>query len=82
MVLGLGSWELVFVGLALLVLFGPEHVPQVIRRAGELQARVEQALQQLDSAVEQEQQNEDEDEPPVAQNRDELPSSSTPNGEG
>lgn len=54
-VLGLGSWEIAFVGLALLVLFGPEHAPGALRKAGQMQARLQGALQQLEDAVDEEQ---------------------------
>lgn len=56
MVLGLGSWEITFVGLALLVLFGPEHAPNALRKAGEMQAQVQQAFKQLEQAVEEEEE--------------------------
>lgn len=57
MVLGLGSWEIVLAGLALLVLFGPEHAPGLIRKAGEMQGRLQNALQQLDDAVQEEERS-------------------------
>lgn len=72
MVLGLGSWEIVLVALALLVFFGPEHAPKLLRRAGELQARARRAFQELEDAVEREEEQLRE---PLQGSRGELPSS-------
>lgn len=72
MVLGLGSWEITLVGLALLVLFGPEHAPELLRGAGRMQARAQRAMRELERAVEEDRAG-DEDEVPAS--RDELPSS-------
>lgn len=54
MVLGLGSWEIVVVGLALLVLFGPEHAPQAFRTLGRWQTRIRNTLQQMERTIEEE----------------------------
>lgn len=78
MVLGLGTWEITLVGLALLVLFGPEHAPGWIRKAGKLQARVEQGLQQLESAVDEE--SDDGERLEIPTSRDDLPSGEEPDG--
>lgn len=78
MVLGLGSWEIVLVGLALLVLFGPEHAPGAIRKAGEMQARVEQALRQLESAVDEDRSDDEKIKIPTS--REELPKSDEQDG--
>lgn len=72
MVLGLGSWEIVLLGLALLVFFGPEHAPQLFRRVGELQARARRAFQELEDAVEREEEQLND---PFQGSRGELPSS-------
>ena len=72
MVLGLGSWEIVLVGLALLVFFGPEHAPRLLRTAGQLQARARRAFRELEDAVEREQ---NEVENPFDPSRGDLPSS-------
>jgi Sec-independent protein translocase protein TatA len=60
MVLGLGSWEIVLLGLALLVFFGPEHAPGAIRKLGELQGRLQAMMRELESSVEEESGNEPE----------------------
>jgi Sec-independent protein translocase protein TatA len=72
MVLGLGSWEILLVGLALLVLFGPEHAPELIRKIGRMQARARRTISQLEEAIEQEEEEVREGFPT---SRDELPSS-------
>lgn len=54
MVLGLGSWEIVLVGLALLILFGPEHAPKAVRTLGRWQARIRSTLQQIEQTIEEE----------------------------
>lgn len=54
MVLGLGSWEIVLVGLALLIFFGPEHAPKAVRTLGRWQARVRSTLQQIEQTIEEE----------------------------
>lgn len=54
MVLGLGTWEFLLVGLALLMFFGPEHAPGAIRKLGEWQGRFQNMLKELESAVEDE----------------------------
>jgi Sec-independent protein translocase protein TatA len=72
MVLGLGSWEIVLVGLALLMLFGPEHAPGLLRTAGRMQSRFQQALRDLEDAVEEEKTDATQG---IRLNTDELPSS-------
>lgn len=54
MVLGLGSWEIVLVGLALLILFGPEHAPKAIRTMGRWQTKIRGTLQQIERTIEEE----------------------------
>lgn len=56
MVLGLGVWEIVLVGLALLVFFGPEHAPQAIRTVGRWRSRVEATLDQIEETLDEEAQ--------------------------
>lgn len=54
MVLGLGAWEIVLVGLALLVFFGPEHAPQAIRTVGRWRSRLQATLEQIEEALDEE----------------------------
>ncbi len=56
MVLGLGSWEIVLVGLALLVFFGPEHAPQAIRTLGRWQTRIRHTLSEIEETLDEETQ--------------------------
>ncbi len=56
MVLGLGSWEILLVALALLLFFGPESAPQAIRQAGRMQAKLRRFMRELEETVEREQQ--------------------------
>lgn len=54
MVLGLGTWEFVVVGLALLILFGPEHAPRAMRTLGRWQTRVRETLQEIEETLDEE----------------------------
>lgn len=56
MVLGLGSWEVVLVGLALLVFFGPEHAPQALRTLGRWQTRIRHTLSEIEETLDEETQ--------------------------
>ena len=53
-VLGLGTWELLLVGVALLLLFGPEQAPRTMHTLGRWQGRVRGMLQDLEQGLERE----------------------------
>lgn len=55
MVLGLGTWEVMLVGFALLLFFGPEHLPKAMRTLGRMQAKVQNTLRDLEDTIEKEQ---------------------------
>lgn len=54
MVLGLGAWEIMLAGLALLVFFGPEHAPEAIRTIGRWRRKAADTLRTLEDAMEAE----------------------------
>lgn len=54
MVLGLGTWEFVVLGLAMLILFGPEHAPRAIRTLGRWQAKIRNTLEEIEHTLEAE----------------------------
>lgn len=65
MVLGLGAWEFVLIGLALLALFGPEHLPQAARTLGRWQTRVRRTLTEIEQTIEEETRGFDEEDDAV-----------------
>lgn len=52
--LGLGTWELMVIGLALLLLFGPEHIPQMSRKLGKLQGKARSMLRDMEDTMRKE----------------------------
>lgn len=54
MVLGLGTWEVTLVLLALLVFFGPEHGPQALRAIGRWRSRVQRTMARLERSLDEE----------------------------
>jgi Sec-independent protein translocase protein TatA len=67
MVLGLGTWEILLAGLALLVFFGPEHAPQAIRALGRWRRRASSILSDLEEALDEEGGGRDRRPPPETQ---------------
>ncbi len=53
MVLGLGAWEITLVGLALLVLFGPEHGPQAMRTLSRWRSKVKSTMARIEHGLEE-----------------------------
>lgn len=54
MVLGLGAWEITLVGLALLVLFGPEHGPQAMRTLSRWRSKAKSTMARIEHLLEEE----------------------------
>lgn len=75
MALGLGSWEIIVLGLALLILFGPEHAPQAIRTLGRWQRKIRDTVGEIEQTLEEETKELDESEEaaPLFGPRDQVP---------
>lgn len=54
MVLGLGTWEILLVGLALLLFFGPEHAPRALHQVGRWQGKLRGMMRDLEDTIEKE----------------------------
>ncbi|MDX1611864.1 MAG: twin-arginine translocase TatA/TatE family subunit [Candidatus Thermoplasmatota archaeon] len=54
MVLGLGTWEMLLVAAALLVFFGPEHLPRAMHTLGKWQGRLRGMLKEMEETIEKE----------------------------
>src|SRR5687767_9857817 len=51
---GLGGMEIAILGLAVLVLFGPKQLPQLMRKAGKIMHEVRKASYEFQSSLERE----------------------------
>lgn len=51
---GLGGWEIAVLGLALLVFFGPNKLPQLMRQAGKIMREVRKASYEFQHSLERE----------------------------
>ena len=51
---GLGGWEIAILGLAALVFFGPQKLPQLMKQAGKVMREVRKASFEFQSSLERE----------------------------
>lgn len=51
---GLGGWEIAVLGLAALIFFGPQKLPQLMRQAGKIMREVRKASYEFQNSLERE----------------------------